>query len=332
MCLLPENLPCSSIAGKGSYSMENLILFILIGFISGIFTGFFGVGGGFFLTPVLNIFGLQIVSAIGTAFFALVGKSLFAAWRYRRLGNIHLKLGIILGLSSIGGVEIGKRSVLFLERQNLAEASVGIAYILILITTSFFMLREYFSRVMKTPDGQKEKPAQTGSYMLAQIVSKVTLPPKVNFRRSELKSVSFWVLVPGGVLIGFLSGFLGCGGGFISLPLLIYVFGVPVISAVGTSLIIVLLTSSYGAFAFASSGNVDWTIAGVLIIASFLGIQLGVAAARSAPELRLKALFAFLLIFIAISVFLKQIELSILSSYVAVSSALLICFFILRRR
>ena len=126
--------------------MTNLILLFFIGFISGIFTGFFGVGGGFFLTPALNILGLQIVYAIGTSFFSLVGKALFGAWRHLILGNIHLKLGIILGLSSIVGVEFGKKFVLYLESQNLAGTSIRATYIIILILISFFMLREYISQ------------------------------------------------------------------------------------------------------------------------------------------------------------------------------------------
>ena len=129
--------------------MTNLFLLSLIGFISGIFAGFFGVGGGFFLTPTLNILGLQIVYAIGTSFFVLVGNALFGAWRHLRLGNIHLKLGMILGLTSIGGVELGKRFVLYLERQNLAGTSIRVTYIIILILISFFMLREYLSRTKK---------------------------------------------------------------------------------------------------------------------------------------------------------------------------------------
>ena len=223
--------------------MTNLFLLSLIGFISGTFTVFFGVGGRFFLTPVLNILGLQIIYAIGTGFFALIGKALFVAWRHLRLGNSHLKLGMILGFSSIGGVAFGKRFVLHLERQNLAGTSIRVTYIIILILISFFMLRDYLSWTKKTAINQEGKGTQDQgkSFLPMHIVSKIGLSPKIMLPQSELVSVSCWVLVAVGVLIGFLSGLLGVGGGFIALLFLIYVLGVPAITAVGTSLIIVFL-------------------------------------------------------------------------------------------
>ncbi len=311
--------------------MDNLILLFFIGFVSGIFSGFFGVGGGFFLTPVLNILGLQIVTAIGTGFFALLGNALVGAWRHLRLGNGHLKLGIILGLSSIGGVEFGKRFVLYLERQNLAETSIRVTYIIILILISFFMMKEYLSGTKKTADNQKGKGTQDQekSFLPKRIVSKIGFPPKIMLPQSESVSISCWVIIAAGVLIGFLSGLLGVGGGFIALPFLIYVVGVPAITAVGTSLIIVFFTSSYGAFTYAIAGHVDWTTAVVILTGSIVGIQLGVAAVKTAAEIRIKVLFAILLFYVAISVFFKQIELTIASSYLVVSGALGLCLIIL---
>jgi len=311
--------------------MDNLISLFLIGFISGIFTGFFGVGGGFFLTPVLNILGLQIVYAIGTGFFALIGKALFGAWRHLRLGNGHLKLGLIVGLSSIGGVEIGKRFVLYLERLNLAETSIRVAYIVILVLISFFMLRECVYQRKRTAEKSTGREIQEKKKinLLMRWISMIRLSPKVVLPYSELGYVSFWVLVAAGFLVGIFSGILGVGGGFIALPFLIYVVGVPAITAVGTSLIIVFFTSSYGAFAYAITGHVDWTIAVFILIGSLLGIQLGVAAVKTAAEIRIKVLFALLLFCVAVSVFLKQMELTIVGSYLVVSGAIVLCLIIL---
>lgn len=311
--------------------MTNLLLLSLIGFISGVFTGFFGVGGGFFLTPTLNILGLQIVNAIGTSFFALIGKALFGAWRHLRLGNIHLKLGMILGLSSIGGVELGKRFVLYLERQNLAGTSIRFTYIIILVLISFFMLREYLSRAKTTAENQEGKgtQGQEKSFLLMRTVSKIRLSPKITLHESEIGSISCWILAAVGILIGFLSGAIGVGGGFISLPLLIYVVGVPAIMAVGTSLIIVFLTSSYGAFAYAITGHVDWVVAVVILAGSLPGVQIGVTAAKNAAEMKIKNLFALLLFCVAISIFLKQIEIPTVGSYMVVITACMLALVIL---
>lgn len=311
--------------------MESQIALFFIGFISGIFTGFFGVGGGFFLTPVLHILGMQIITAIGTSFFALIGKSLIGAWRHLKLGNGHLKLGTILGLASILGVECGKRFILHLENQNLAGPFIRITYIIILILISFFMLKESLSQTKR--DGidreRKETRAQEKRFLSRNIVLKIGLPPKITLSRSPLISVSLWIFIAVGVLIGFLSSLLGVGGGFVTLPFLIYGAGMPAIKAVGTSLITVFFTSSYGAFAYSATGHVNWTAGIVILAGSILGIQLGVAAVKRAAEMKIKILFAILLFCVALSVFLKQIELKIIGGYVVLSGAVGLCLIIL---
>lgn len=311
--------------------MDNLFLLFCVGFIAGIFTGFFGVGGGFFLTPVLNILGLPIVYAIGTCFFTLIGKSLFGAWRHLKHGNVILKLGIILGMSSMGGVEIGKRFVLYLEKHNLAETYIRITYIVILVLMSFLMMSEYHFQRKKSAANQKGESAHIRGkkLYLLHLISKINLSPIITLTQSKSGSISVWVLIVFGVLIGFLSGILGVGGGFISLPILIYLIEIPTILAVGTSLIIVFFTSSYGAFAYAITGYVEWITAVVIFVGSLLGIQMGVIAVKSATEMRIKVLFALLLLSVAVSLFLKHIGMTLLGSFLVVSTACALCLIII---
>lgn len=311
--------------------MPNLILIFLIGCISGIIMGFFGVGGGFFLTPVLNILGLQIVIAIGTVFFSRVGSSLFGTWKHLKQGDVILKLGILLGLPCIGGIEIGKRFVLYLDRLNLAENSIRITYITILVLISVYMLKEYVFQRKRTAERTAGVEAQEKhkKSLPKRWISLIQIAPNVALPQSELGSVSLWVLVISGLLLGVLSGILGVGGGFISLPFLIYFIGVPTIMAVGTSLIIVFFASSYGTFTYAITGHVDWRTAVTILIGSILCIQLGVAASKKAAEKRIKILFSLLLLCVAVSVFLKQIGLKNIGSYLAVIGATTICLVIL---
>ncbi|MCK4793719.1 MAG: sulfite exporter TauE/SafE family protein, partial [Desulfobacteraceae bacterium] len=116
--------------------MINPGVLLLLGFILGVLTGFFGLGGGWLLTPALNILGLPMVYAIGTGFFTLVGKTLYAATRHHKLGNVDIKLGIIMGISSTPGVELGKRLVFYLERVNLAGTYVRVAYMVLMLIIS----------------------------------------------------------------------------------------------------------------------------------------------------------------------------------------------------
>jgi uncharacterized membrane protein YfcA len=311
--------------------MINPFVLFLLGFILGVLTGFFGVGGGFLLTPALNILGLQMVYAIGTGFFTLVGKTLFAAMRHRKLGNVDLRLGIIVGLSSSGGVELGKRLVLYLEKLNLAGPYVRVAYMVLLVLISLLMLKEYYHyRKMRQIDQKGEK-METGERrsVLTGSIHRIGLPPKISLPGSGVDSISIWVIIASGILIGSLSGFMGIGGGFIGLPLLIYVIGLPTITAVGTSLVVVLLTSCYGTAVYAAAGYVEWIAALIILASSLIGVQLGVYATKYVTGMKIKILFALLLLVVAVSVFLKQINMATMSGYLVISSACLICLAIL---
>ena len=304
-------------------TMINPLVLFLLGFILGILTGFFGVGGGFLVTPVLNIFGLHMVYAIGTGFFTLVGKTLFGALRHRELGNVDLKLGTILGLCSIGGVELGKRLVLHLEKLNLVGTYVRMAYIILLASIAIWMLREYYHywkrRRYEEPGENMESRESTDT--VARHLYRIELPPSISLPRSGVAAVSIWVVVFSGLLIGFLSGFMGIGGGLIALPLLIYVIGVPTIIAVGTSLVIVFLTSCYGTAVYALTGNVQWMAGFIILAGSLIGVQCGVYATEYVTGMKIKILFALLLVVVAASVFLKQINMVTTSAYLVVCSA-----------
>lgn len=311
--------------------MINPFVLFLLGFILGILTGFFGVGGGFLLTPALNILGLQMVYAIGTGFFTLVGKTFFAAMSHRKLGNVDLRLGIIVGLFSSAGVELGKRLVLYLEKLNLAGTYVRVAYIVLLVLISILMLKEYYHYWKIKQNEQKGEMMETGERrsVLTGSVHRIRIPPKISLPRSEIYSISIWVIIASGILIGFLSGFMGIGGGVIGLPLLIYVIGVPTITAVGTSLVVVLLTSCYGTAVYGLAGSVEWIAALIILAGSLIGVQLGVNATKYVTGMRIKILFALLLLAVAVSVFLKQINMVTMSGYLVVGSACALCLVIL---
>jgi uncharacterized membrane protein YfcA len=302
---------------------------LLLGFILGIITGFFGVGGGWLLTPALNILGLPMVYAIGTGFFTLVGNTLYAAMRHHKLGNVDIRLGIIMGIPSCAGVELGKRVVFHLEKANLAETYVRVVYIVLMLTVSLSMLLEYFRyrKMDRKEQGEGEATEKERTPGLARYIYPIGLPPRIS--RSGVYSISLWVIIACGLLIGFVSGFIGIGGGFIALPLLIYVIGAPTINAVGTSLVVVLITSCYGSCVFALAGYVQWIPALLILACSVIGVHLGVYTTRYVTGLKIKNLFALMVLAAAASVFLKQINLATISSYLVMSSGSALCLAIL---
>ena len=311
--------------------MINPGVLLFLGFILGVLTGFFGVGGGWLLTPALNILGLPMVYAIGTGFFTLVGKTLYAATRHRKLGNVDMKLGIIMGISSTAGVELGKRLVFYLEGVNLAGTYVRVAYMVLMPIISLSMLREYFCywKTVRREKGGEVVAGQDRTSGLTRNIYRIGLPPRISFPRSGVNSLSLWVIIASGILIGFLSGFMGIGGGFIGLPLLIYVIGVPTIIAVGTSLVVVLITSCYGTGVYALAGYVEWITALIILAGSLLGVQLGVYATKYVTGTKIRVLFAMLVFVVAVSVFLKQMNMATISSYLLMSAACALCFAIL---
>lgn len=312
-------------------NMINPFVLFLLGLIVGVLTGFFGVGGGFLLTPTLNILGFQMVHAIGTGFSAIAGNTLIGAVRHHKLGNVDLKLGITVGLLSSGGVEGGERLVLYLEKLNLVGIYVRVAYIVLLALLSILMLKEYYHYWKIKQNEQKGEMVDVDERRsaLTGAIYRIDLPPKISLPRSEVHSISIWVIVVSGILIGFLSGFMGIGGGVFGLPLLIYVIGVPTITAVGTSLIVVFLTSCYGTGVYGLAGSVEWITALIILAGSLVGVQLGVYATKYVTGMRIKILFALLLLLVAVSVLLKQINMVTMSGYLVVSSACALCLVVL---
>lgn len=304
---------------------------LLLGFLLGTLTGFFGVGGGWLLTPALNILGLPMVSAIGTGFLTLTGNALYAAIRHHRLGNVDVKLGIIMGIFSCAGVEAGKSLVFHLERANLAGTYVRVAYMVLMLIISLSMLRESLCyRKTHREEERGGKATEQGRISgLAQRMYRIGLPPRISLPRSGVNSISLWVIIASGVLIGFFSGFMGIGGGLLGLSLLIYVIGVPTISAVGTSLVVVLIISCYGTGVFGLGGYVEWIPALILLAGSLGGVRLGVYATRYMTGMKIRVLFALMVLAVAVSVCLKQINMATISSYLVMSAACALCLAIL---
>jgi len=302
--------------------MSSIFVLLALGFILGTLTGFFGVGGGFLLTPALNVLGFSITSAIGTGFFTLMGNSVFGVIRHHRLGNVDLRLGVTLGICSVVGVELGKRLVLHVDRLNLAGTSVRLLYIVLLVGIAVSMLKVYADQRAKRHSAQTGDAAKAHGERsaVASRITRLGVPPRIALPRSEVDAISIWIILASGVLIGFLSGFMGIGGGVIGLPLLIYIIGVRTITAVGTSLVLVFLTSCCGTIVYALAESVRWGPAVVILAGSLVGVQLGVSASKYVTGVRIRVLFAVLLLIVAISVFLKEMGVTPLDSYLLLGS------------
>ena len=266
----------------------NILLLILLGFCVGIIGGFFGVGGGWLVTPALNIFGFHMAFAIGTGLADIFGQSLGAIKKHQRMGNVDWKLGTFSIITSLFGFEAGSRVVIILERAGEIGPIIRWCYVVFLAGLGSFMFYDYFvlheRQLKRLEEEKKNKTISTKSKtQLNGIASKlhnISLPPMISFPKSKIEKVSLWVVVIIFLFTGFLSGILGIGGGFIILPTLVYLIGLPTILAVGTSLITVFATAAFGCLTYALDGRVEVYAAIFMLLGASIGAQIGATAVK----------------------------------------------------
>ncbi|MCG6912858.1 sulfite exporter TauE/SafE family protein [bacterium BMS3Abin03] len=290
----------------------NILILVLIGFCVGVIAGFFGEGGGWFVTPALNIFGFPMAYAIGTCLSNIFGQSIGATKRHQRMGNIDWKLGLISVTVSIVGFEIGSQVVLALEKTGNAGNIIRWCYVVFLSGLSCFMFYDYFVLQKRQLNDENEIPGtpvediQPCRSKIAERLYIIKLPPMISFPISQIKAVSLWIIIAIFLCTGFCSGLLGIGGGFIIMPTLIYLIGLPTIIAVGTSLITVLFSSAYGCFIYAVNGRVELVAAVILLIGASIGVQIGATAVKYIKGYGIRLLFAIMIAFAALSVITEQ--------------------------
>jgi uncharacterized membrane protein YfcA len=323
----------------------NALLLFLIGFCVGVLGGFFGVGGGWIVTPALNIFGFHMAYAIGTDLANIFGQSIGATKKHHKMGNIDWKLGGISIIASIVGLEIGSQVVLILEKAGDVGSIVRWCYLFLMFGLGSLMFYDYFSnnpKKLKHKSGEQsastKSQQKTRKSSIAQRLHKIKLPPMVSFPASGIKSVSLWIVIFVFLFTGFLSGFLGVGGGFIRMPALVYLIGVPTVIAVGTDLMSVLFAGAYGCFTYALKGRVEFVAAFIMLIGASIGAQIGATAIKYIKGYGIRILFAIMIVLAGCSIALEQIykisEIPIFQSVagiVLMGTAVIMTFIIITR-
>jgi uncharacterized membrane protein YfcA len=272
----------------------NPFLLASIGFLVGIMGGFFGVGGGFIAGPLMFLSGVPMNFVIGTDLAYMTGKSIVASNRHRSMGHVDIKLGLFMVIGAIPGVEVGARIIEYLERMGNIDLVVGITYIAIMFGVSGYTFWEGRRAVRKAkaePDDGQDV-VQTRPFF--ERVQGFKLAPMITFPVAGIKSISLWVIVGIGFITGVLSGLLGVGGGFIRMPILVYILGIPTHIAIGTDLFEIMISAGFGTLTHALKGNVDIMIALVMHTGAALGAQLGASLTRYVEGPRIRLMFSVL--------------------------------------
>ncbi len=220
-----------------------IFLLLFMGFTVGIVGGFMGVGGGFLITPALVVLGFPANMAVGTDTTQITGNSIVVTLRHSRLGNVDLKLGLIMAIGTVVGAEGGVRVIEWLEAHGIDEQVVLVASLILMTSIGFLTFRETMAsrrRMKELKAAGKAIPRDEVSSGLAKKLQSIYMWPMIWLPTSRVV-VSFWTVTAIGMATGFLSGFLGVGGGFIRVPAMIYLLGMPSLVAVGTDLFSIMV-------------------------------------------------------------------------------------------
>lgn len=285
-----------------------LALFVAFGVLIGVLFGFFGMGGSFLVTPALLVMGYPSRVAVGSGLAFVFGTSVIATLKHRDLGQVDYKIGISMIIGTTVGLEVGKEIVLYLEELGLAGNIISVTYVLLLGGIGLFVTYEALKGgdgggVSHDVDGDADIDADDIPE-LAKKIQSYSLPPMITLRGGV--KVSLWMILLLAFATGLLSGFLGVGGGFIRMPALFYLIGVPVPIAVGTDLFEIMFSGGIGSFLYAQSGGVDLSIVAPLLAGSALGARVGSAATSIVDEDEIKIYFGLMLLLGALAVAVRQ--------------------------
>ncbi len=272
----------------------NVFLLLGMGAGVGMLSGIFGVGGGFLMTPLLIFLGIPAPVAVGTEANQIVASSVSGALAHFRRGNVDLKMGFVLLIGGIIGSTAGVALFKWLKGAGQIDVVIRMSYVVFLGTIGGLMLIESFRSIRRSrvPGGPRRKLHEHHWFH--------GLPFKIRFRRSKLY-ISALLPLSVGALVGVLAAIMGVGGGFIMVPAMIYVLGMPTSVVVGTSLFQIVFVTANVTFLQAYQNHaVDILLAFFLIVGGVIGAQLGTRVGAKLPGEKLRFLLAAMVIAVCV--------------------------------
>ncbi|MDQ1238585.1 MAG: uncharacterized protein QG577_770 [Thermodesulfobacteriota bacterium] len=300
---------------------------VLIGFSVGVIGGFFGMGGAWMVTPGLNILGFPMAFAIGTDIAHMAGKSMISTLRHSKFGNVDYKLGLIMVVGTVGGIECGAAVVMWLERLGRVESVVRYAYVIVLALIAVMVFYDYFKAVRKKKAGIEDRHGTEGVTWY-KTLHKVKIPPMMHFKNAGI-TCSMWLPIFVSFVTGVLAGFLGIGGGLIRMPSLVYLVGCPTHIAVGTDLFEVAISGLWGTFTFGRYGRIELLGFVVMLTGAAIGAQIGTVATKYAKGMGIRVAFGLAVVACMISVILKQIGWNMSATVLILGAVGSICVYIM---
>lgn len=274
---------------------------VVLGIVGGVLSGFIGSGGAFFMTPGMMNLGVPGVVAVGSNITHKFGKAMIGSRKHSELGNVDKRLGAFLIFTSFIGIRIAVwiNSALFEGGGDghgsggsaAADLYISLVFVCILSLVAVSMLRDALRGRGKDDAGP--------SMRIANLIARLHLPPYIHFKTADVR-VSLWILMIVGLATGYLAGTIGVGG-FIGVPAMIYVFGMPTAVAAGTELYLAMFMGGWGALNYAFQGFVDIRLTMLLYLGSLIGIYVGVYGTKVVKEILIRVVTGVVILLCVIS-------------------------------
>lgn len=286
------------------YTTTIFLTSIAVGVAAGLITGCIGAGGGFIITPALMAVGVKGILAVGTDLFHIFAKAIMGTTIHKKLGNVSVKLAMAFLAGSIFGTFVGGaiNKGLYNFSPILSDVFITVIYALLLGFLGFYALYDYLrltNRIVgkkKVESSESQNPATANRTAISLKLQSLHIPPTITFDEQAVpggRHISAWIIALGGVFVGMLAAIMGVGGGFVTFPMFVYVFGVSAMTTVGTDIFQIIFTAGFAAVGqYAIYGYVFYTLAVGMLLGSLLGIQIGALTTKVVKGAQIRGFYA----------------------------------------
>lgn len=277
--------------------LTGALLLILIGFVGGMVSGFIGSGGAFVLTPAMMTLGAPGIVAVASNICHKFPKALVGAIKRHKYGQVDVKLGLVMGVFAELGMLYGKHVMTGIKDRFGAVGTdlyVSAIFVVVLAIVGGFVYRDY-RKLKSHPHGEEHRITR-----LARWVQSVHIPGTMIYFPGARAKISFLFVAPMGFATGMLASTIAVGG-FIGVPAMIYIFGVPALMASATELVIAFVMGLGGTIFYGLEGMVDLRLAMLILLGSLFGIQLGAIGTTYVKDYQVKLTMAVIMLTVLFS-------------------------------
>jgi len=275
----------------------NILIPVGLGLAVGLLSGLFGVGGGFLMTPLLIMFGIPSTVAAATDSNQIVAASTSGTYAHWKVGNVDFKMGLYLLAGGFIGGLVGVQAIKILHAMGNADFVIKMTYVLMLgIVGTYMFIESLISMRKKKAEAVKAEKESTMTKFLK------SLPLQTHFEKSGVThSLLLPVIFVG--FVGILAAIMGVGGGFLMVPVMVYILRMPMHVVVGTSLFQILFNCIEVTFLQAYTNHtVDFILAVLLLLGSTVGAQIGTVFGRKLKGEQLKIILAVIVLVVTVKI------------------------------